>query len=267
MKFYLIGQNINHSLSPIIHNRAFNQLEINADYELFDTQNLNAIKKLMDKKDFKGANITTPYKDKLVNSNIILSEESLFSSSINTVYLADGKLYATSTDGIGFYRSIKEKFNSICIFGLGATSKTIIKKLLDYNHSIELVVRDVDKALIWVENLKSNKINVHNILDIKKVGNIIYNCSIILDATGLSRKGESVINKEIIRDKHLCIDLNYGINFKSKFLMDASEKGARTKDGIDMLVYQACESFYLWTGKRFDEEEMINYLEREYVKR
>ena len=126
-KYLVIGNPLEHSLSPKIHNFWFKQNKINAIYNketLEDADLENFIKMIRDKK-IEGANITVPFKVKIIKFIDILSDEAKNANSVNTVYMSGNNIMGHNTDIAGFYLSLKSetinfKDKNILFWGPGA---------------------------------------------------------------------------------------------------------------------------------------------------
>ena len=125
-KYLVIGNPLEHSLSPKIHNFWLKQNNINATYNketLEDADLENFIKMIRDKK-IEGANITVPFKVKIIKFIDILSDEAKNANSVNTVYMSGNNIMGHNTDIAGFYLSLKPetinfKDKNILILGAG----------------------------------------------------------------------------------------------------------------------------------------------------
>ena len=158
-KYLVVGNPIEHSLSPDIHNYWFSKNKINASYEkrLIQTENIPEIMSLLRDGNLNGINITVPYKKDFVKLVDSLSLEAKETNSVNTIYSIDGKLIGHNTDIAGFELSIRHcKYNvnkkKALIIGAGGVVPSIIVALKRMN---------VEK--IFIKNRTKN-----NALDLKK---------------------------------------------------------------------------------------------------
>ncbi len=159
-KYIVIGNPIEHSLSPKLHNYWFKLNNITANYEkelLDDNELENFANKIKDKQ-IHGANVTVPFKEKIISYVDTLSEEAKAANSVNTLYLSEKKIIGHNTDIVGFYHSLKNnfikfKFDKALILGSGGASPSIIVALKRLGvKKIFVSNRTKDKAV----NLKKN---------------------------------------------------------------------------------------------------------------
>ena len=186
-KFLVIGNPIEHSLSPELHNYWIKNNGINAIYEkqkLNENELEKIISKVKDKK-INGINVTVPFKKKIIPYLDELSFEAQSTQSVNTIYLKDNKVIGHNTDIFGFETSIKKSdYNlnnkEVLILGAGGVVSSIIFALIKMKVSkIKICNRTKEKA----ENLKK----IYKNLEIIKWGEVS-NFDMIINATSLGLK-------------------------------------------------------------------------------
>ena len=143
-KLYVVGNPVEHSKSPEIHNHwlkkynldyQYDRLKLSLDEKIFVEQKLDLIKKVR-KEEIKGLNITVPFKKKFIDALDEIDESAKLAQAVNTIYKEGKKIIGTNTDGIGFTRSLEKQtefnFNnkSIYILGAGGASYGIISELI-----------------------------------------------------------------------------------------------------------------------------------------
>ena len=244
-KYFVIGNPINHSLSPKLHNFWLEQNNINAVYEkikLEENEIENFILKIK-KQEINGCNVTVPFKKTVIPFLDKLSIEAEQTQSVNTICFHNGDLIGHNTDIGGFQKAInklnyKIKNKKILILGAGGVVPSIIFALSKMEVSkITVSNRTYKKA----ENLKSqfNKINIVNWGEISEF-------DIIINATSLGLNNETInLNTENIGDGKLFYDVIYNPS-ETNFLKDGKKLGNQTENGKFMFVYQAFEAFKLW---------------------
>ena len=256
-KFLVIGNPIEHSLSPLLHNYWIKKNGIDA---IYDKQKLNEdeleqnILQIKEKK-ISGINVTVPFKKAIIPFLDELSIEAESTQSVNTIYLRNNKVIGHNTDIFGFEISIKKsKYNlkdkEVLILGAGGVVPSIIFALNKMKISkIKISNRTKDKA----ENLKSIFKNIE-IIEWGEVPNF----DMIINATSLGLKKE---------DK---IDLDFSLTSKNKFFYDViynpietnflkigKSLGSITLNGKLMFIYQALSAFNIWHGLEPDVNENI----------
>ena len=244
-KYFVIGNPIDHSLSPKLQNYWLKENNINALYDkikLNEDDLENFIKDIKQQK-ITGCNVTVPFKQAVIPFLDKLSPEALQTQSVNTIIFNDGSLVGHNTDISGFTKAIQSLgFNlrgkKVLILGAGGVVPSIIFSLNKMGVS-EIIVsnRTRQKA----ENLKT----LFNNLKTIEWGNIEY-FDMAINATSLGLNNEK-INLDFSKagkDK-LFYDVIYN-PAETNFLKNAKKNGNLTENGKLMFVYQALEAFKLW---------------------
>jgi len=245
-KYVVIGNPIEHSLSPKLHNYWIKKNNISAVYEKkkLDEDGLKSIIFEVKEEKISGINVTTPFKKAVIPFLDELSTEANETQSVNTIYLNNGKIIGHNTDAAGFELAIKySKFNlndkRIFILGAGGVVPSIIFSLNKMKTSkIILSNRTKEKA----DNLK----DLFKYIEIVNWGEIP-NFDMIINATsiGLKEKDEIKLDfSNIGRDK-IFYDIIYNPR-ETKILKKAKDLGHRTENGKMMFIYQAHQAFTLW---------------------
>ena len=257
-KYLVIGNPIEHSLSPLLHNHWIKKNNINAVYEKKELQE-NELKDLVLKikeKKIDGANITVPFKKSIIPFLDILGPEAESTQSVNTIYLKDKKIIGHNTDIDGFKKSLilgnhKIEGKKVYILGAGGVVSSIIYALK------KLKVGD-----IILSNRTKNKAN-----DLKKLFhdlNIIDwgeipNFDIVINATSLGLNKEDKIDldfSKLGRNK-LFYDVIYN-PAKTNFLQQGEKLGNNVENGKKMFIYQASAAFKIWHNIDPEINEDVN---------
>ncbi len=244
-KYFVIGNPIDHSLSPKLQNYWLKENNINAFYDkikLNENDLENFIKDIKHQK-ITGCNVTVPFKQAVIPFLDKLSPEALQTRSVNTIIFNDGSLVGHNTDISGFTKAIQSvgfdlRGKKVLILGAGGVVPSIIFSLNKMGVSeISVSNRTRQKA----ENLKT----LFNNLKIIEWGNIEY-FDMIINATSLGLNNEK-INLDFSKagkDK-LFYDVIYN-PAETNFLKNAKKNGNLAENGKLMFVYQALEAFKLW---------------------
>jgi len=245
-KYLVIGNPIEHSLSPKLHNYWLKENNIDAIYDkkkLEKNELKNIISEVKEEK-INGINVTVPFKKAVIPFLDELSPEAEDTQSVNTVYLQDGKTIGHNTDIAGFELAIKyAKYNltnkKIFVLGAGGVAPSIIYSLRKMKVSkITLSNRTKEKA----ESIK----NLFKDIEIVDWGETI-NFDMIINATSIGLKNEDGIKFDysaVGPDKFF-----YDVIYNPKetiFLKRAKLFGNRTENGKMMFIYQAHQAFTLW---------------------
>ena len=246
-KYFVIGNPINHSLSPKLHNHWLKENKIDAVYEKIkiDENDLkNVIAKCKEKK-INGINVTVPFKKKVIPYLDDLSVEAEQTQSVNTIVFKEGGLIGHNTDIVGFEKGIKAlnfnmKDKKILILGAGGVVPSLVFALKKMNVSeISISNRTKQRA----ENLK----NLFKNLKILEWGNMS-DFDVVINATSLGLNNEKInLNFSKAGKNKLFYDVIYNPT-ETNFLKEGKELGNKTENGSKMFIYQASEAFKLWHG-------------------
>ena len=244
-KYFVIGNPIDHSLSPKLHNYWLKENNINAIYDKkkINEKDLENIILEVKEKKIKGINVTVPFKKAVIPYLDKLSSEAKQTQSVNTIILSDDKLVGHNTDIPGFTKAIKNlnfniKDKKIFILGAGGVVPSIIFALNKMNVS-EIIIsnRTRQKA----DRLKSQ----FKFLNIVDWGNLP-KFDVIINATSLGLNNETInLNFSNIGNNKLFYDVIYNPS-ETGFLKEGKKLGNRSENGKLMFVYQALEAFKLW---------------------
>tara|TARA_B100001248_G_scaffold119622_1_gene89389 strand:+ start:254 stop:1045 length:792 start_codon:yes stop_codon:yes gene_type:complete len=261
-KYLVIGNPIQHSLSPLIHNYWIKKNNINAIYEkekLEKASLKNLISKVKEGK-IHGVNVTIPFKKDIIPYLEELTLESEHTQSVNTIYLNDNKVTGHNTDIDGFRLAIQDiKFDiskkHILIVGAGGVVPSIIYALMKMNvNKISLINRTKKKA----EDLKKlfKDLNLINWDEIQSF-------DMIINATSVGLKINDKLNLDLskIENNKLFYDVIYNPR-ETNFLKNAKTLGNKTENGKKMFIHQAAQSFKIWHGIQPEiNEEVENLLD------
>ena len=256
-KFFVIGNPIDHSLSPILHNYWIKTKGIDASYEK-QKLNENELEKFISqikKKKINGINVTVPFKKSVIPYLDELSFEAQNTQSVNTIYLKHNKIIGHNTDIIGFETSIKKsKYNlsnkEILILGAGGVVPSIIFALNKMKVSKIKISNRTEKKSYDLKKIFKN-------IEIVEWGTVP-NFDMIVNATSLGLKEEDKIN------------LNFSSTPKNKFFYDViynpqetnflkigKSLGNKILNGKLMFIYQALSAFNIWHGIEPDVNESV----------
>ena len=249
-KYFVIGNPIEHSLSPKLHNYWLNQNKIEATYDkkLINKKDLEGICDEIKKGNINGLNVTVPFKKEIIPFLDQLSKEAEETQSVNTVYMKNNKIIGHNTDIEGFELNIKKtKFNAsgkkIFIIGAGGVVPSLIFALKRMKASnITVSNRTKQNA----ENLK----NLFKDLTIVDWG-IVPDFDMVINATSIGLNKDDLIDIDFSKtDKNkFFYDVIY--NPKStRFLSNAKKLGHEIENGKMMFIYQACAAFEKWHNIR-----------------
>ncbi len=246
-KFLVIGNPINHSLSPKLQNWWIKENNIDAIYDkikLEDYEVRNCIQDIKEQK-ITGCNVTVPFKKTVIPFLDKLSPEAEKTQSVNTIIFNNGDLVGHNTDIMGFHTAIKKlnfniKGKKVLILGAGGVVPSIIYALKNMHvQEITISNRTREKA----ENLRV----LFNNLKILEWGNL-NDFHMVINATSLGLNNETIdLDFSNIGKNKLFYDVIYNPSL-TNFLKTGRQLGNISENGKLMFVYQALESFKLWHG-------------------
>ena len=245
-KYIVIGNPIDHSLSPKLHNHWIKKNNINAIYEKKQLNEIDIENTILQikKGEIEGLNVTVPFKKLIIPFLDSISASAKETQSVNTVYIQNNKIVGHNTDIGGFELAIKKigynvKNKKIFILGAGGVAPSIIVALKKMGSShIYLTNRTIQKA----DNL--NKIFPY--IKILKWGEIP-DFDMIINATSLGLKKDDKINLDFnaFGSKKLFYDVIYNPS-ETNFLSKGKEMGNQIENGKMMFIYQAQQAFTIW---------------------
>ena len=254
----LIGYPIGHSVSPQMHNTAFQALNLNLIYLAFQVkgESLEAAVKGLKSLGVKGFNVTVPHKVSIINYLDELDDSALNVGAVNTVLNRDGELVGYNTDGRGFIKSVgienlKDKY--VTVLGAGGAARAIVYESAKYASGIFILNRTLGKAESLAREVVSRhpKIEIKAMpLTLKGVKEALEQSSLLANATIIGmhpHEDEIPIPPDLLRRDLTVFDAVYN-PLKTQLLREAERLGAKTISGLDMLVHQGGEAFKIWTG-------------------
>lgn len=261
-KTSVIGNPIQHSLSPIIHNYWIEQNKINTDkYKKIkiEASNLHQEVKELIENGFTGLNVTIPFKEMVYDLCDEVSDTAKILKAINTITYKDKKIIGYNTDPDGFINSISNQIRDdnitgkdTLVIGAGGSARSIIYALNKMESNITVTNRTVEKVEIISQDLDIPiKIkDFETISDISKFDLIVNTTSLGME----ENKNLEIIFANAKSNLHV-YDLIYN-PYQTNLLKDAEANGLTFQNGLAMLVYQAAESFNIWHGiyPKIDDE-------------
>ncbi len=265
----IIGYPLSHSLSPQIHNLAFQTLNIDARYEKIEIkpEHFDNIISQLKSEGWKGFNVTVPFKEKIIPYLDEIEPVTGRIGAVNTVKISGNKWTGYNTDYIGFIRPIEKDLKRIdcaLIIGAGGASRAVIYGLLEKTNikclyianRTESRARQLLKSLSYSDEIKIKIIDLAEINSIEQPVDLLVNTTNV-GMGSLIEETPVKISKKFINS--IVYDLIYNPK-KSKLLRLAESLGCRTINGFPMLLYQADESFKIWTGKHFPDKVFRTFL-------
>jgi len=278
---YLLAHPAGHSLSPVMHNAAFEVLGIDAHYEAWDVlpQDLAAAMNRLRAAEVLGANVTIPHKQAVMPYVDELSEAAQHIGAVNTIVNHQGLLLGHNTDAAGYTRALEQagvqvSGQNVLVLGAGGAARAIVFALLQAGASLALYNRTTQKAHDLAEAFAVlGDITVidtpddipddapDNLYDdlykVAKQASLIVNTTSVGMAHGGIDPDVSPLPAEALPEAGFVSDIVYR-PAQTRLLREAAQQGLGTQNGLPMLVYQGAESFAMWTLEPPDTNVMFN---------
>ena len=264
--YCIIGDPVHHSLSPAMHNAAFNSLHLNCTYIAFRVpkgqleESINALRAI----DIAGFNVTLPHKVDIMGFMNYLDSSAEKATAVNTVHNVDGILKGYNTDIFGFIEPLRKRnvnFNgmNILLLGAGGSARAVIAGFSEMKgiNKITIANRTLEKARQLAKKgtdlgLECQVTEIDNIKDIAVKSHLIVNTtSIGMD----EEKDESLIGYEHINKNTIVYDIVYK-PVVTNLLENARYAGADVVYGYEMLLEQGARAFEIWTDLRAPRDVM-----------
>jgi len=272
----VIGDPIEHTLSPVIHNAAFEALNLDIVFLAFKvkpTEVGNAING-MRALNILGLNVTMPHKKAVIDHLDKLDQTAKFLNAVNTIRHKNGKLFGFNTDGVGALKALKEngvqpRGRKVLLLGAGGAARAIAYTLVKEADELVILNRTIKQA----EELAKLLTKVHKkqvtggALSPSLIQQHLQDSDILINATSVGMKPNanlSPVPPEFLRSNLSVMDIVYN-PVETKLARDAKAAGAKVISGVEMLIYQGAASFEIWTGRKAPVEVMrkaaLNHLE------
>lgn len=261
----VIGDPIAHSMSPAIHNDAFERENIEAVYHHFHVKREQLVDAVKGMKAIgvAGFNVTVPHKTDIIPLLDEVDELAQSIGAVNTVVLKDGRYIGYNTDGRGFYKSLLDesvadiKSKKVLILGAGGAARAIYFTLVkDGVRAVDIANRTLEKAASLIADCPYDKLS--KALTISDAEAAIHEYDIIIQTTSIGMSpnvSQTPIHVNRLKAEGLVSDIIYN-PLKTKLLLDSEAMGARVQNGVGMFVNQAALAFEIWTGILPDTERM-----------
>ena len=272
----VVANPIKHSISPFIHNSAFEATNTNGVYLAWEVDATELAETVANIRRYQmyGINLSMPYKEQVIPYLDQLSEEACLIGAVNTVVNREGTLIGYNTDGKGFFKSLpsfKISRKRVVLLGAGGAAKAILAQaILDGVSQISVFVRSssMEKTRPYLEiiqNATGFRVDLFALEDIQELQDSITQADLLVNATSVGMDGSSqpIPTSIVLPEKLMVADVIYQ-PFETPFLKWAKEQGNQSINGLGMLLYQAAEAFELWTGKEMPTDQIWELLKQKY---
>ena len=272
----VVANPIKHSISPFIHNSAFEATNTNGVYLAWEVDATELAETVANIRRYQmyGINLSMPYKEQVIPYLDQLSEEACLIGAVNTVVNREGTLIGYNTDGKGFFKSLpsfKISRKRMILLGAGGAAKAILAQaILDGVSQISVFVRSssMEKTRPYLEKIQNAtgfRVDLFALEDVQDLQDSITQADLLVNATSVGMDGSSqpIPTSILLPEKLLVADVIYQ-PFETPFLKWARNQGNQSINGLGMLLYQAAEAFELWTGKEMPTDQIWELLKQKY---
>ncbi|MCL2863054.1 MAG: shikimate dehydrogenase [Methanimicrococcus sp.] len=292
MKFGVFGYPISHSLSPAMHTAAFSALGMtDAAYEAYAVLPEELKEKVLKAQadGFRGLNLTIPHKEKILEAGIIKPDAFAEKvGAVNTLLFNEGNIYGFNTDAAGALAALEQAGadtagKKILIIGAGGAARSISFLFGERGNAVRIINRTAEKAKKLAAEIADKTGNRHVsgggfsagwddlaqadiIIQTTELGMGKYEDVSFFDQLELpAGKTKDEMIQTHLKNKAVAFDIVYNPQ-ETKFLKEAEKAGAKTLNGMMMLIYQGALAFEIWTGRKPDVDVMtkavLNGLEK-----
>jgi shikimate dehydrogenase len=264
MKYFaVIGNPVEHSLSPTLHNFVFDALGIDANYKkiMVAKSDLSKITNQLKSESLHGINVSIPFKSLVSELVDIVNPRADQIGAINVISKFENKLIGNNTDWYGFVKllemnQIEVANKEVLVLGAGGVANAICFALVqDGVKSIKVFNRSEQRSL----QFKSDSISQLKLADVEKHVN---SSSIIINCTSVGMiDNTSLIHRDLLHKNQSIIDTIY-TPLKTKLLCDAEQIGSKIVSGLDMFIFQGLASLDLWFGESISSKVNFNELKQ-----
>lgn len=272
----VVANPIKHSISPFIHNSAFEATNTNGVYLAWEVDAAELAETVANIRRYQmyGINLSMPYKEQVIPYLDQLSAEACLIGAVNTVVNREGTLIGYNTDGKGFFKSLpsfKISRKRLVLLGAGGAAKAILAQaILDGVSQISVFVRSssMEKTRPYLEKIQNAtgfRVDLFALEDIQELQDSITQADLLVNATSVGMDGSSqpIPTSIVLPEKLMVADVIYQ-PFETPFLKWARNQGNQSINGLGMLLYQAAEAFELWTGKEMPTDQIWESLKQKY---
>lgn len=274
----ILGYPVGHSLSPVMHNAAFAQNQMDYVYIPLPTAptDLADAVRAMKVWDFRGANVTIPHKVAVMEHLDEIDEDARMIGAVNTITIRDGKTIGSNTDGIGFISALWRAGASpagghAVLLGAGGAARAVVWGLLQNGIAkITLVVRDLAKGIAFAERFTAHgdiTVTTFGSDDAKSALGV---CTLLVNTTplGMAPNVDAMpkVDWQDVAPQAVVYDLIY-TPLMTRFLLEAEKCGHQVINGKTMLIEQGAASFVKWTGVEPSRDAMEEAFDCFWAKR
>ncbi|KXA97763.1 shikimate dehydrogenase [candidate division MSBL1 archaeon SCGC-AAA259I09] len=263
----LIGNPVEHSISPAMHNAAFEEKNLDYVYVAFQVKKdslsdaISGIRSL----GIEGVNVTIPHKTTVIRNLDEVVDTARKIGAVNTIKKKGNKLIGFNTDGIGALKSLQNEIGKIdnrktLLLGAGGAARAIAFTLVEAGAKLTISNRTLAKGEKLAEEIKEKTGRKTFSIPQKRsdLAKVIKETEILINSTSVGMhpdEDKALVKSDAMHKNLIVMDVVYN-PLQTRLLKEAEKAGAKTINGLEMLVHQGVASFEIWTGEKAPTETM-----------
>jgi len=253
----IIGDPVEHSLSPQMHNSAYTKLGIDQEFVYIASRVMpKNLKRAIDgirALGIKGVTITIPHKEAVLPYLDGIDETAEKISAVNTILNRDNKLIGINTDWIGVVTPLEKittlQGKNVAVIGAGGFAHAATYAVVSKGAKVKIYNRTVEHAKTLANKFDCDFGSLKDVTEVK-------NADIIINATSVGMEEEkAIIEKKLMQKRQIVFDAVY-VPYETTLIKEAKEQGATVIHGTELLLYQGVAQFELFTGVKAPVETM-----------
>ncbi len=280
IKLAVIGDPIEHSLSPLVHGGVMEALDVAYTYEKIKVKKgeLRNFLVYVKENGITGFNLTMPHKTDIIPYLDEIDEEAKLFGSVNTVKIRDGKLFGFNTDAMGYVMALESKNyffrgSRVVVLGAGGVVRTLALKAADLGATeVRICNRTYERAeeIAKMVNDKTGVSVIAEDFSLEKMTAVAKTCDILINATplgmhGFDRDFEDLSFLEALPTSALVSDLIYNPD-KTMLLRKAESLGLTTLNGLGMLIYQGILADEIYLDRTMEKKKIYDFVSQKIKK-
>lgn len=263
--FALFGNPVGHSLSPLMHNAAYEALKLSAKYIALEVPDGETALLRMRERGIKGASVTIPLKTSIMACLDEIDDYSRAIGAVNTLCAKEGRVFGGNTDWLGFTRSLKDRFapggKTFAILGSGGAARAAVFGILQEGGNPIVFSRNPETGIVLARDFHCP---YRPLPDLEKVD---AHCLVNTTPVGMSPNAAGIpVPPRILSRFSWVMDMVYN-PLRTRLLKEAEAAGCGVITGLPMLVHQGAEQIRVWTGKEPPVDLMHRVAKKELLRR
>ncbi len=261
--YCIFGNPVEHSLSPIMQNAAFEAAGVDAVYLAFRPSSIGEAIDAMRALPILGASITIPYKTAVMDFLDAIDPLAADIGAVNTLHNGNNRIIGYNTDGLGAVEALvragaEPSGKRVLILGNGGSARAIAFALIERKSHVTIAGRNPEKFMPLVNDLRKKQPATGHAIISALDGAFMEKIDIVINTTSVGMEPDTAsmpLDERLILPHHTVFDIVYRPH-RTALLRAAERKGARLVYGIDMLLLQGARQFEIWTGTSAPFEAM-----------